>query len=125
MANADENLTREVMAKVEELAKRGYRTLGVAVDLGDGWKFAGLIPLFDPPRDDSAETVKFLRRNGIRVKMITGDHIAIGKEIAKILSIGTRYTLQMSSKMPRSTDSYSSVRRLMALPRYTPSTSSG
>lgn len=90
MANADENLTREVMAKVEELAKRGYRTLGVAVDLGNGWKFAGLIPLFDPPRDDSAETVKFLRRNGIRVKMITGDHIAIGKEIAKILSIGTK-----------------------------------
>ncbi|GAB6136063.1 plasma-membrane proton-efflux P-type ATPase [Thermococcus prieurii] len=90
MANADEKLTKEVMEKVEELARKGYRTLGVAVDFGDGWKFVGLIPLFDPPRDDSAETVKFLKRNGIRVKMITGDHIAIAKQIAKILGIGTK-----------------------------------
>jgi len=90
MANADEKLTKEVMDKVEELARKGYRTLGVAVDFGDGWKFVGLIPLFDPPRDDSAETVKFLKRNGIRVKMITGDHIAIARQIAKILGIGTK-----------------------------------
>ncbi|WP_457752083.1 plasma-membrane proton-efflux P-type ATPase [Thermococcus sp.] len=90
MANADETLTKEVMDKVEELARKGYRTLGVAVDFGDGWRFVGLIPLFDPPRDDSAETVKFLKRNGIRVKMITGDHIAIAKQIAKILGIGTK-----------------------------------
>ncbi len=90
MANTDEKLTQEVMAKVEELAKKGYRTLGVAVDHGNGWEFVGLIPLFDPPRDDSAETVKFLKHNGIRVKMITGDHIAIARQIAKILGIGKR-----------------------------------
>ena len=90
MVKADEKLREEVMKKVEELAREGYRTLGVAVDFGDGWRFVGLIPLFDPPRDDSASTVKFLQRNGIRVKMITGDHIAIARQIAKILGIGTR-----------------------------------
>ncbi|WP_297519128.1 plasma-membrane proton-efflux P-type ATPase [Thermococcus sp.] len=90
MVNADEKLREEVMKKVDELARGGYRTLGVAVDFGDGWRFVGLIPLFDPPRDDSASTVKFLQRNGIRVKMITGDHIAIARQIAKILGIGTK-----------------------------------
>ncbi|WP_297475618.1 plasma-membrane proton-efflux P-type ATPase [Thermococcus sp.] len=90
MVNADEKLREEVMKKVDELAREGYRTLGVAVDFGDGWRFVGLIPLFDPPRDDSASTVKFLQRNGIRVKMITGDHIAIARQIAKILGIGTK-----------------------------------
>ncbi len=90
MAKADEKLTKEVMDKVEELAKKGYRTLGVAVDHGKGWEFVGIIPMFDPPRDDSAETIKFLQRNGIRVKMITGDHIAIAKQIAKILGIGSK-----------------------------------
>jgi len=99
MVNADEGLRKEVMAKVEELARKGYRTLGVAVDLGDGWKFVGLIPLFDPPRDDSASTVKFLQRNGIRVRMITGDHIAIAKQIAKMLGIGKRiYTADQLDK---------------------------
>ncbi|WP_456366924.1 plasma-membrane proton-efflux P-type ATPase [Thermococcus sp.] len=90
MVNASESLRKEVMEKVDELAKKGYRTLGVAVDFGDGWKFVGLIPLFDPPRDDSASTVKFLQRNGIRVRMITGDHIAIAKQIAKMLGIGKK-----------------------------------
>uniref|UniRef100_UPI0026282E21 plasma-membrane proton-efflux P-type ATPase n=1 Tax=Thermococcus sp. TaxID=35749 RepID=UPI0026282E21 len=90
MVNASQSLREEVMEKVDELAKKGYRTLGVAVDFGDGWKFVGLIPLFDPPRDDSASTVKFLQRNGIRVRMITGDHIAIAKQIAKMLGIGKK-----------------------------------
>ncbi|WP_456443528.1 plasma-membrane proton-efflux P-type ATPase [Thermococcus sp.] len=99
MVNADEGLRKEVTEKVDELARKGYRTLGVAVDFGDGWKFVGLIPLFDPPRDDSANTVKFLQRNGIRVRMITGDHIAIAKQIAKMLGIGKKiYTADQLDK---------------------------
>ena len=47
-----------LISQVDDLAKRGYRTIAVAVDLGDGWKAVGIIPLFDPPRRDSAETIE-------------------------------------------------------------------
>jgi H+-transporting ATPase len=74
--------------KVNELAGKGYRVLGVAAQLENkGWKFIGLTPLFDPPRDDSAETIKQANEMGIDVKMVTGDNRAIAKEIAKKLGM--------------------------------------
>jgi len=45
--------------------------------------------LEDPPRDDSAETIKMARKLGVEVKMITGDHGAIAKETCKQVGIGT------------------------------------
>ncbi len=76
---------------VKELASRGYRALGVAKSADDGktWKFAGIIPLFDPPRDDSAETIRQAREHGLSVKMVTGDDIAIASEISGKLGMGT------------------------------------
>ncbi len=73
---------------VEDLAKRGYRAIAVAVDFGDGWKVVGIIPLFDPPRKDSAETIRKAKEMGVEVKMVTGDNLAIAKEIAKMLGLG-------------------------------------
>jgi len=74
---------------VDELASKGYRTLGVArTDNGDAWKFLGILPLFDPPRDDAAETIAQAQAHGIKVKMITGDNVAIGREIAGKLGLG-------------------------------------
>ena len=64
-------------------AAKGYRTLGVArADAPGNWRFLGLLPLFDPPRDDSAETIAATRAMGVDVKMVTGDHEAIAAEIA-------------------------------------------
>lgn len=76
---------------VEEMAKKGYRTLGVARTHGDksSWKFLGIIPLFDPPRDDSAEVIKRARGYGVQVKMVTGDNLAIAKETGRVLGIGS------------------------------------
>jgi len=75
---------------VEELATKGYRTLGVArLDNGAAWQFLGILPLFDPPREDSAATIAKAKDHGIEVKMITGDNQAIGKEIARQLGLGT------------------------------------
>ncbi|MFW9971495.1 MAG: plasma-membrane proton-efflux P-type ATPase [Candidatus Odinarchaeota archaeon] len=75
---------------VEIFATKGYRALGVAkTDLEDKWQLVGLIALYDPPREDSAETIKTAQSMGIQVKMITGDHVAIAKETAKQINLGT------------------------------------
>jgi H+-transporting ATPase len=75
---------------VDEFAARGFRSLGVArTDRRGHWQFIGVIPLYDPPRDDSKATIETAEQMGIRVKMVTGDQIAIAKEIARQLGLGT------------------------------------
>ncbi|QVW34193.1 plasma-membrane proton-efflux P-type ATPase [Geobacter sulfurreducens] len=80
-----------ILDAVEELAEKGYRTLGVASKRPeDGmFDFLGLIPLFDPPREDSKSTIEEAVKLGLQVKMITGDNLAIAKQIAAVLGIGT------------------------------------
>jgi len=56
---------------------------------GDAWEFLGLLPLFDPPRHDSSETIRRALELGVNVKMITGDQLAIGKETGRRLGMGT------------------------------------
>ncbi len=74
---------------VDSFASKGYRALGVAKTNGhDEWNYVGLISLFDPPREDSAETIKTAQSMGINVKMITGDHVAIAKQIAEQVNLG-------------------------------------
>ena len=74
---------------VNEFAKKGHRALGVAqTNKENKWQFAGLIALFDPPREDSAETIKTAQSMGVNVKMVTGDHIAIAKEISSRVNLG-------------------------------------
>jgi H+-transporting ATPase len=82
---------REMARRVEELAENGYRTLGVGRKRPEErfFDFMGLIPLFDPPREDSASTIEEAKRLGLSVKMVTGDNIAIAKHIAGVLGIGT------------------------------------
>jgi len=75
---------------VNEFAARGFRSLGVAQDEGDGqWQFLGVLPLFDPPRIDAKETIEQARLIGVKVKMVTGDQLAIAQETAKKLGMGT------------------------------------
>jgi H+-transporting ATPase len=79
---------------VNEFAKKGYRALGVArTNKENRWQFAGLIALFDPPREDSAETIKTAQSMGVSVKMVTGDHIAIAKEISSQVNLGNNIVL--------------------------------
>jgi H+-transporting ATPase len=75
---------------VNDFAARGFRSLGVARAEGDGpWKFLGVLPLFDPPREDAKATVATARQMGVKIKMVTGDALAIAKETAKKLDMGT------------------------------------
>jgi H+-transporting ATPase len=74
---------------VNDFATKGYRTLGVARAESDGlWQFLGILPLYDPPREDSAETIAQAKAHGIAIKMVTGDNLAIGREIAGQLGLG-------------------------------------
>ncbi len=85
----DADQRRTISASVDRDAARGFRTLGVArTDETGEWRFLGLLPLFDPPRDDCAETIAMARSMGVEIKMVTGDHEAIAKEIAGQLKLG-------------------------------------
>lgn len=78
-----------VRKEVNDLAARGYRTLAVAkTNEHEQWQFLGLLPLLDPPRADSAATIQAARELGLSVKMVTGDHVAIAKEISHQLHLG-------------------------------------
>ena len=86
----NETLGRHLDEQVDALASRGYRPLGVAKTVGDGeWRYVGLIGLYDPPREDSAQTIRTAQSMDVKVKMVTGDHAAIAKEIAGQVHMGT------------------------------------
>ena len=80
----------QVEKTVNEFASRGFRSLGVARADGDGpWRFLGVLPLYDPPREDSKPTIATAEQMGVEVKMVTGDQVAIGKEIARQVGLGS------------------------------------
>ena len=75
---------------INEFAGRGFRSLGVArADEQGKWKFVGMLPLFDPPREQAKATIASAREMGVDVKMVTGDQIAIARETSKQLGLGT------------------------------------
>ena len=88
-ANADQ-VRSQVEQAVNEFATRGFRALGVAqTDPQNHWQFLAILPLYDPPREDSKATIKTAQEMGSQVKMVTGDQMAIAKETAKQLGLGT------------------------------------
>lgn len=89
IANKDA-VSGDVERIVNDFAQKGYRALGVArTDDSGNWQMVGLIALYDPPRDDSAQTIKTAQSMGLSVKMVTGDHSAVAKEIAREVGLHT------------------------------------
>jgi len=98
LCNCKEDVRNRVHAVIDKFAERGLRSLAVArqevpektrESPGAPWQFVGLLPLFDPPRHDSAETIRRALNLGVNVKMITGDQLAIAKETGRRLGMGT------------------------------------
>jgi H+-transporting ATPase len=88
-ANAGE-VKPAVEKAVNEFAARGFRSLGVARGEEEGkWQFVGMLPLFDPPREQAKATIASARQMGVNVKMVTGDQIAIARETSRELGLGT------------------------------------
>ncbi|MAT43700.1 MAG: plasma-membrane proton-efflux P-type ATPase [Anaerolineaceae bacterium] len=85
-----EEIKTSVEKAVDEFAVHGFRSLGVAwADQEGKWQFAGVLPLYDPPREGAKETITTARQMGVNVKMVTGDQIAIACETARKLGLGT------------------------------------
>ncbi len=93
----NEILKSKVERNVNHFADKGYRSLGVARTDKEGiWEFMGLIALYDPPKKSSKKTIADAKSMGIDVKMVTGDHIAIAKQIAKELDLSTNIKLPIT-----------------------------
>jgi H+-transporting ATPase len=90
MAKLDGDSAQNIHKMVDLLAAKGYRTLAVGRKTMEKFSLIGLIPLYDPPRDDSRTVIADLTDHGVNVKMITGDNMAIAKEIGSILGIPQR-----------------------------------
>jgi H+-transporting ATPase len=100
---------------VNEFAGRGFRSLGVArADQENKWQFVGLLPMFDPPREQAKATIASARQMGVEVKMVTGDQLAIAQETARQLGMGTNIldaTVLRDSKNEQSAQSVKSIEK--------------
>ncbi|GLI93960.1 plasma-membrane proton-efflux P-type ATPase [Methylocystis echinoides] len=89
LAQPDAATLKHYQDEVAALAAKGERALGVATSAdGHSWSLVGLISLMDPPRPDAKETIARARALGLNVKMVTGDDVAIGDQIAAQLGMG-------------------------------------
>lgn len=92
----DPKFVEHIISEDFELSSAGYKTIAIAMCEGDGrksdhgeWKFVGLMPMLDPPREDTPATIASLHHANISVKMITGDHVNVGKETCRLIGLGT------------------------------------
>jgi H+-transporting ATPase len=91
MAQLPHDQAQQLRKTVNELAAKGYRTLAVGRKRGEAaLQLLGLVPLYDPPRDDSKQVIEEMRAHGVDVKMVTGDNVAIAREIGRILGLKQR-----------------------------------
>jgi len=91
LADLPDDEARNIQNMVDLLASKGYRTLAVAYQQQDAPVILlGLIPLYDPPRDDSRQVIAEMRKYGVQMKMITGDNLAIAKEVGRLLNLDQR-----------------------------------
>ncbi|KAI3670453.1 hypothetical protein L1987_53727 [Smallanthus sonchifolius] len=113
LCNQKDDEKKKVFSIIDKFAERGLRSLAVCQQAvpektkessGGPWVFVGLLPLFDPPRHDSAETIRRALHLGVNVKMITGDQLAIGKETGRRLGMG-RNMYPSSSLLGQNKDS--------------------
>jgi H+-transporting ATPase len=95
--NKTDDIENRLEADVEEFAMRGLRALAVAFEEvegddpeaeGNGFELIGLLPIFDPPREDTKQTIDDAMALGVKVKMVTGDQLAIAKETGRRLGLG-------------------------------------
>ena len=91
MAELPDDRAQEIRKAVDALAAKGYRTLAVGRRRDkEPLELLGLIPLYDPPREDSKQVIADMREHGLHVKMVTGDNLAIALEIGRLLGLKPR-----------------------------------
>ncbi|MGB9510145.1 MAG: plasma-membrane proton-efflux P-type ATPase [Candidatus Acidiferrum sp.] len=100
---------------VNDFAARGFRSLGVArADQEGKWQLVGVLPMFDPPREQAKATIASAQQMGVKVKMVTGDQLAIAQETARQLGMGTNIldaTVLRDSKNQESAQSVQAIEK--------------
>ena len=95
--NKTEEIENRLEADVEDFASHGLRALAVAYEEldhddhegeGNGFELIGLMAIFDPPREDTKQTIDDALLLGVKVKMVTGNQLAIAKETGRRLGLG-------------------------------------
>ncbi len=111
---------KEFFKIVNDFAEKKFRTIAVAVKKENEKKFhiLGLIPLYDPPRPDSKIAIREAKDFGVEVKMVTGDNLAIAKNIAKILDIGDNILSMKELKERDVTKEYELLAEIIAKALY-------
>ena len=104
---------------------KAYRTLGVArTDAQGKWEFLGLLSLSDPPRDDSASTIATARKMGLQVRMVTGDNLAIAREVSLELKLGPNIAVASDLFPDGKSDDSAKIDAADGYARFFPSTNS-
>lgn len=91
--NVDDPTRRLAQDTLQDLSRKGYRILAVARSAPgnpDNLAFLGLLAIADPPRPDSKDMIGRMKQLGVQVKMLTGDNLAIAREIAREVALGDR-----------------------------------
>ncbi|MGB7434215.1 MAG: plasma-membrane proton-efflux P-type ATPase, partial [Candidatus Acidiferrum sp.] len=100
---------------VNDFAARGFRSLGVArADQEGKWQLVGVLPMFDPPREQAKATIASAQQMGVKVKLVTGDQLAIAQETARQLGMGTNIldaTVLRDSKNQESAQSVQAIEK--------------
>lgn len=85
-----EDYKKQIEDQFEEQCRQGFRTLAVAYGAGEQEAhliFLGLLTFLDPIKPDIAQAVYDLKKLGIHLKIITGDHQAVAAHIASFIGI--------------------------------------
>jgi H+-transporting ATPase len=118
MSQLEDAEIKEINNTVDRLAAKGYRTLAVGRKQGDApLQLFGLIPLYDPPRDDSGTVIDEMQRHGVEVKMVTGDNLAIAREIGGLLGL-EQHTLRASQLSGRASNELLELARVLSAAIY-------
>ncbi|MFX1388822.1 MAG: plasma-membrane proton-efflux P-type ATPase [Promethearchaeota archaeon] len=103
LVKGNQEFQENVNNQGKKFASSGFRALAVAkTNNQNQWEYVGIVALHDPPREDSLDTIKTAKSLGIKVKMVTGDHVEIAKQIGENLGIGTN--IVVSSKIMEKDD---------------------
>lgn len=85
--NEKKSLDNDILEKIRGYEKEGKTT----ILLGTEQEVIGLMVLMDRIRDDALKTVEFLKNNGIRTVMLTGDNEGTARRVASQLGLDEYY----------------------------------
>ncbi len=117
MANLPDETAHNIHQMIDLLASKGYRTLAIGREQQGAFALVGLIPLYDPPREDSRQVITDLQDHGVQVKMVTGDNMAIAREIGGILGL-PQHALRSSQLSGSASNELLAMAEVLALAIY-------